>query len=269
METMDKLRTGKENHIVFLSDTSDAFDRLKKQTVQQALQEQTSQMLAKGFQVRLGQVRYATKIGQEWVVVTMPQGVPQGDPCGPKLYVAAYEKVINDEKERLQKEKLMFQIPEVLQEHTEATEIDMATHCYLDDHLEFILEEKPQENIREITGIIKMQTDAGLLPQYLKMAVLPSLNGKGCKKKLKACGKQLGVGQQKIPVKRTEKYLGLHINNEGLCGEVVEHRVAQATKAMNQLCRYWKSNWATLQQKIRIYEVMVKSVLLYGLETLP
>ena len=62
-------------------------------------------------------------------------------------------------------------------------------------------------------------------------------------------------------------YLGSIINKEGGTDEDVKTRIGKARAAFLQLKKVWSSSGLTIHTKTRIFNTIVKPVLLYGSET--
>lgn len=65
------------------------------------------------------------------------------------------------------------------------------------------------------------------------------------------------------------KYLGNNIASDGSCDKEIDHRISAAARAFGSLYhRVWKSHELPIKTKIRVYETVVLSSLLYSTETL-
>ena len=70
-------------------------------------------------------------------------------------------------------------------------------------------------------------------------------------------------------IKEVDKfvYLGSVVSKDGGTDEDIKCRINKARHAFNTLRPIWRSTALSLRNKIRIFNTIVKSVLLYGSET--
>jgi|SRR6218665_13686 len=119
-----------------------------------------------------------------------------------------------------------------------------------------------QEGMREFT--YKMQEEAA------KMGLL--MNTDKCKIMKIGEWKDTGriiVGGDEVETVDSFCYLGSTLTDDSSCDKEVRVHVGKANAAFVRLQMIWKSNGCVNKTKIRLYEAVVLSSLLYGSETWP
>ena len=100
-----QVKKQKKSTVTFLGDGVKAFDRIdRRKVLDRVHQEIDDHDLAWRHEVRHDTVGVVTECEGEQVTMVMQEGVPQGDPNGPILYVIGYSGVsedIDDEGERV------------------------------------------------------------------------------------------------------------------------------------------------------------------------
>ena len=62
-------------------------------------------------------------------------------------------------------------------------------------------------------------------------------------------------------------YLGANVSKQGGCGDDIVNTIRKARVSFMKLKQIWNSNIYTLRSKLRLFNTLVKPVLLYGNET--
>ena len=77
------------------------------------------------------------------------------------------------------------------------------------------------------------------------------------------------IGNREVEVVDGFCYLGSLMTTDGSCDREVKARIGRANAAFGTLEKIWKTNGCSLRIKLRLYEAIVLSTLLYGSETWP
>ena len=65
------------------------------------------------------------------------------------------------------------------------------------------------------------------------------------------------------------RYLGSYISHNGSCEKDVRVRIGKATAVFGKMRKIWKNKCISLKVKIRLYEAIILSTLLYSTEVWP
>ena len=95
------------------------------------------------------------------------------------------------------------------------------------------------------------------------------LHGKGSRKLRKALGTKLKVRNGlELNITRSNKYLGVHVGGGDESTHMeISQRIRSAGEAVSRLGKFWKVNGMKEKTKVRAYCQLVRTILLYGMET--
>ena len=71
----------------------------------------------------------------------------------------------------------------------------------------------------------------------------------------------------KVNVKHEVKYLGCTLNDKCDTHKEIKHRISQCMVILKRLHLFWRHSDCSIRQKLTVYDAVIKSKLLYGLET--
>ena len=80
------------------------------------------------------------------------------------------------------------------------------------------------------------------------------------------CNTRIQIDDQHLNEVVKYTYLGATVNKQGGGEEVIGNRICKARTVFMKLKKIWASNIYSLQTKIRLFDALVKSVLLYECE---
>ena len=151
-------------------------------------------------EIRHDQVEVATLEGDQELVMVMTEGVPQGDPNGPVLYVIGYTGVTEDidcERESKGYGGLLFEHGTGLPGRM----IDICRTTFVDDHKEThmidtvgkTVEEVRQQICERVLEIVTNQKRWQVINNLKKTVLLVELHGKGSRKLRKALGSKITI----------------------------------------------------------------------------
>ena len=155
----------------FLGDAIKAFDRVKrskcmKKCLNKLSSSESEKELANRLVVRHQEIIAVTEVGGSKLEMQVDEGVAQGDPLGPPVYVVGYEGTLeNIDEIRVPAEN--FVLPFKLPQTEEAT--DMSRTLFVDDHFEIhVLDcgndvDLIKQRVRDIVEpIIQAQSEWGI-----------------------------------------------------------------------------------------------------------
>ena len=179
---------------------------------------------------------------------TQKSGIRQGCPLSPYLFVMVMTCIEWDVLSKLS--------TETKEQRLENMDYDMV--FYADDTIVF---SKTIQGIEEILGHIKnISGEYGL-----------RLNkGKCVNMSMNAVGEQkLGTQTEDHQMMGVESamYLGNRLNKRASVKEEITYQMQQVTITWKRLQTYWKATDASKKWQLLAYDAIVKSKLLYGLET--
>ena len=162
----------------------------------------------------------------------MTEGVAQGDPNGPGMFVMAYEDLgVKIDADRAY---MSFEVPETLVQGTGlGGHVALHRHMYIDDHAEVHTIDLPKHIAPLVIPIIAGQEEWGLKTNMDKSFVIIQMQGRGSRKRIKNMAGELKVGVHgNIRIAESHTYFGVMINADGKMNEEVSQRIAQAQQAM-------------------------------------
>ena len=71
----------------------------------------------------------------------------------------------------------------------------------------------------------------------------------------------------KVPVKDEVRYLGCNINNKGDPSKELNQRISTCMSIFNRLHLFWRHSDCTIRLKLEVYDAIIRSKLMYGLES--
>ena len=80
------------------------------------------------------------------------------------------------------------------------------------------------------------------------------------------CNNRVQIGDQQLNEVNKYTYLGATVNERGGGEEDIGNRICKARTSFMKLKKIWGSNIYSLKTKVRLFNALVKSVLLYGCE---
>jgi hypothetical protein len=261
----------------FLGDAIKAFDRVNRsKCMNKCLTKLSSspaeKELANRLVVRHQEIIAVTEVGNSRLEMQVDEGVAQGDPLGPPVYVVGYEgtlESIDEIRNPSEDYSLPFQLPN----SEEPT--DMSRTLFVDDHFEIhVLDcgndpDLIKQRVKDIVEpIFLAQTQWGIDSGREKTVILLSLFGRGSKKARKAIGNKILLTDGtfvRVVIKAT--YLGVEIGGpQDGAQQEVSHRIKKANEAMSRLTQIWRLSPLSLKKKIHLYNSLVLSILTYAAE---
>ena len=273
-ELRSRLKKRKKGRAIYLGDATKAFDIIKRastfRTIRQKLKDRS---LPIRLLASLKRVRSVTRTrdSERTLTLRLNEGVPQGGPNGPALFVIGNEGFADlvEEKQRISDipPALVATLVDPLGRFTKS--VDVSRIFIVDDHAEIITPIKSHKEIAPaLLNIYEAQTELNIVTNATKSALLLDLPGRGARKRLKAAGTHVHVpGKGDVPVVDCHKYLGTLQTNHGTTSAEVTKRIEAASRAMSRLKTIWRLSHAELDKKLGWYSSLVQSILLYGLET--
>ena len=74
---------------------------------------------------------------------------------------------------------------------------------------------------------------------------------------------------QAVNIKPEAKYLGCWLNNKGDPSREIRHRITICMAILKRLDLYWFKANPSIKEKIQVFDTVIQSKLLYGLESSP
>ena len=275
--TRQQLKRAKKSTITFMGDGIKAFDRIDRRKVLDRIHSVIDDHdLAWRHEIRHDTVLVVSQSGDQEITMAMEDGVPQGDPNGPVLYVVGYSGVsgdIDDEREAKGYEGLLFENGI----GPPGSMVDICRTTFVDDHKEtHIIEtesrtcEEVLDNIRQrVQEIMGNQAKWKVTNNMTKTVLLVELFGKGSRKLRKQIGNSIEIEPGVIiKIVRSNKYLGVQVGGgDESTGLEITQRIKNAGEAVTRLRKFWKIKGIDLQTKVKAYEQLVRTILVYGIET--
>ena len=81
------------------------------------------------------------------------------------------------------------------------------------------------------------------------------------------CENRILIDDQELKEVDKYNYLGANVSKQGGGGDDIVNRICKARVSFMKLKQIWSSNIYTLRSKLRLFNTLVKPVLLYGSET--
>ena len=81
------------------------------------------------------------------------------------------------------------------------------------------------------------------------------------------CENRILIDDQELKEVDKYNYLGAKVSKQGGGGDDIVNRICKARVSFMKLKQIWSSNIYTLRSKLRLFNTLVKPVLLYGSET--
>ena len=81
------------------------------------------------------------------------------------------------------------------------------------------------------------------------------------------CENRILIDDQELKEVDKYNYLGANVSKQGGGGDDIVNRMCKARVSFMKLKQIWSSNIYTLRSKLRLFNTLVKPVLLYGSET--
>ena len=274
--TRNQIKRKQISSITFMGDGIKAFDRIDRRKVLDRVHATLEdEDLSWRHEVRHDHVYVASVEGEKELVMAMVDGVPQGDPNGPVLYVIGYTGVAEDidcERESKEYQGLLFEN----NLGPPGQFVDICRTTFVDDHKETHLidtigktAEEVLEQIRErVLEIVNNQARWKVTNNMTKTIIMVELFGKGFRKIRKTIGSHINICEGvDIKVVRNNKYLGVQVGGGDESNNLeVTQRIKSAGEAVARLNRFWKVKGVTEATKVRAYCQLVRTILVYGIE---
>ena len=175
-------------------------------------------------------------------------GIRQGCPLSPYLFVLVMTCIEADVLEQLSEEA----------KHSRLDNIDFDMVFYADDTIVF---SRTQKGIEEILGLIQHTSSKYGLKLNKDKCVNMNMNTNGSQK----IGTQTGDHAMKNV--EAAMYLGNKLNKKASVQEEIKHQMQQVNITWKRLHVYWRATNASKKWQLLAYDAIIKSKLLYGLET--
>ena len=261
---------------VFLGDVWKAFDGADRDLLSEAI---ITQLRGSGLVARLLQRHRRTVFvvstldGKEEMVFNIPKGVIQGDALGPLLYII-YMRAFMANLSNIRNRGLIACMSATLVELNETGRhepnrytVDLSSHFFVDDHLEVFVFNGLGELRAALEPIAIAQQLSGIKPNHAKTIIGIVMRGKGARKKLSSLNSKLRLWGIDVQLVTDFKYLGAQFQMSGSTLKEVDSRIDSARKAFNRLSRkVWANRKLPLRLRVMLYNSLVSSILLYGLE---
>lgn len=272
-KAMSRAKYAKRHFFMYLEDATKAFDKLRRKKLWKATKTQLKGLkhISTRLKNRHRRTAFASKVGKKLLCMKMQEGVTQGDPNGPSLFVMAYEEFgRNIDQQRKNLLHMQFEIPKewipALNVH-ELNTIQMHKHMYVDDHAEIHCINDTKDISALIVPILEEQREWGLSTNMSKSFAMVQMQGRGSRKKLNNLAGKIKLARfGNINITKSSKYLGAIITTDGNANEEITSIIHNAQNAMQRLGNIWRSHELPMEMRIIIFTTMVVSVLTYALE---
>ena len=275
--TRHQIKRAKKSSFTFMGDGVKAFDRIdRRKVLDQVHRELDDSDLSWRHEIRHDNVLVTSEVEGKQLVMAMEDGVPQGDPNGPVLYVIGYSGVSEDiDHERASKDYagLVFENGVGLIGCKE----DICRTTFVDDHNETHTIDTEGKDVAEVLmqiqerlrEILDNQAKWKVVNNMSKTVLLVELYGKGSRQLRQRLGNKIEVSPGvEIQIVRNNKYLGVQVGGvDESTGREITQRIKSAGEAVTRLRKFWKLKGVSLEVKAKAYEQLVRTVLLYGLES--
>ena len=81
------------------------------------------------------------------------------------------------------------------------------------------------------------------------------------------CENRILIDDQELKEVDKYNYLGANVSKQGGGGDDIVNRIRKARVSFMKLKQIWSSNIYTVRSKLRLFNTLIKPVLLYGSET--
>jgi len=274
--TRHQIKRAKKSSITFMGDGVKAFDRIdRRKVLDQVHRELDDSDLSWRHEIRHDNVLVTSEVEGQQLVMAMQDGVPQGDPNGPVLYVIGYSGVsedIDDERASKGYGGLVFENGSGPGGNIE----DICRTTFVDDHNETHtidtegkdVEDVVQQIQERVQEIINNQAKWKVVNNMSKTILLVELYGKGSRQLRQRLGNKIEVAPGlSVQIVRNTKYLGVQVGGiDESTGREITQRIKSAGEAVTRLRKFWKLKGVSLEVKTKAYEQLVRTVLIYGLE---
>lgn len=260
-----RARKAKRSFTCFFGDLRKAFDLIHRDRILNGIAD----LLPEGTLRRATQDRHLalrTTIHCEDLCsrYTLPHGVAQGDSLGPICFVGTYHQFCGALDAHRPAATLRgltgrVQLPGGVHR------VPMHRALFVDDHFEFWLTPTEAAALPPLQHMVHAQGPWGLRLNWDKVQILMQPMGTGSKRLFPNKG-QLRYEGKLIGGPHHAKYLGALLTKTGTHGPEVQARLAKAVATLVRLGKHVWGHVGTLQLKVRLYEALVRSVLLYGME---
>ena len=183
--------------------------------------------------------------GQKSSLKEQSRGIRQGCPLSPYLFVIAMSALMEDVHHELRDTAPAHRLPG----------INFDEVLYTDDTI--LLSTTTQGIHQMLWAIEKFSAQYGLALNYKKCELLEH----NCNPRPKF------RNGRKIPKVHNVTYLGCNLNAEVKAKPKIETRLRACTATWHRLGTLWKHSACTAGHKIRLWNAVIKSKLLYGLES--
>ena len=269
-EMMHSLRHRKIQHAIFFADGTKAFDLTKQAQILRAIDEQVQDIpLRQALKAMVVNTRLSTFRQNEQMTSYSTEGVPQGSPLGPVLFVLAYEELQKDLDRNLGIPESMCKIVPIWLPNLDCYEwgsVHLHRILFVDDHTEILEFRSKKELQSKITELLQKKEKWGVKDNPSKSQVLISGTTPSSKKYLRE-NRKINVQGQQLTITNSAKFLGTYISPDGNANAAVAYRIEQAQKAYHRLHSVWKSNTLSLRVRLHVFKTVVISTLVYSLET--
>jgi len=204
--------------------------------------------------------------GDSHEVYHLPHGVAQGDSLGPMSFVLTYHDYIQHlERHRLQTGRVPPTGFLTLFGNTYTTPVHQA--LFIDDHAELWPATSIDYGLALVQELHDTQQGWGLHINPDKTQLMGGWYGKGTRRRKKRMQQRHYWQGRPLQTGTEATYLGSRLSATGTMAHEVTARINKAQGALSTVGRHiWKHPLSTAL-KVTLYCTMVRSVLVYGLET--
>jgi hypothetical protein len=267
-----RLNSFKTQYYIYFGDATKAFDLLLQRKVVSSLETRIQDpILREELQNRMRECHYTTLMGDSSITVTITKGVAQGDPLGPFYFIMTYEEMQRqDDLHTHPPQEFAFLTPPWLLEQFPRHDLDpvvfLHKHIYIDDNTQLDTFSSTKSIVKGINKIVKRKKKWGIQDNTGKAQVMVHpVQEKMCAK-FSHSSTKLPYGNEHIHVSSSAKYLGTYVSMSGDSLPATEYRMEQANTSYNRLKPILHSTHLTTHQKLHLYQSVVVSTLLYGME---
>ena len=206
-------------------------------------------------------------LGRPVTRVHVTLGVRQGSVEGPLCFILLYALSITQARQKRPQQQTLIA---VVQRGNTVSRLDLSALCFVDDLVSLLIFWKKSQLSRFAEMVSQVLETGRLRVNKSKLEVLVGAAGPGARRVNAeiACGAyQFTFQGRTIRATTVVRYLGCQAESQGSTRAEARMRVIKASKAQTRYsCGLWAPRSIGLSTKIRLWQTLVRSILLYAAE---